>query len=273
MDMNAGFVSAILKWPFKMSGCFHPPPGPGAFLPDVKVSLKNTHFTTGSGTFHLPTHSRQILYESTPMSALEKAIELLCTGGAALTIEFTSAAESGLLDEKCSFLTLALNIIGETGSAAVIADEAGRLLHCGLHCPETGLVLDATGIRPAAAQEARWMARLPGGCSQTIMAMDQLEALSPPECGFYARVLAAFEKVAAASIHQSASPAAPKALPALVGYQVQNEFGVHWARRASYEILNQETATADLFAARTSPVGTWLMVAIFDGDIEDPAFI
>lgn len=207
------------------------------------------------------------------MSALEKAIELLRTGGAALTIEFTSAAESGLLDEKCSFLTLALNIFGETGSAAVITDEAGNLVHCGLHCPENGLVLDATGIRPAAAQQAHWMARLPGACSQTIMAMDQLEALSPPECGFYARVLAAFDKVAAASIHQASPHAAPKALPSLVGYQVQNEYGEHWANRASFEILNQEAATADLHAARTSPVGTWLMVAIFDGDIEGPTFI
>lgn len=51
---------------------------------------------------------------------------MLLTGGAALTIDFTIEAESGLLDEKCSFLTLALNIIGETGSEAALIASPGR---------------------------------------------------------------------------------------------------------------------------------------------------
>ncbi len=60
--------------------------------------------------------------------------------------------------------------------------------------------------------------------------------------------------------------------PAIIGYQVQNAAGENWGDRPSFEILTAETAIADLQAARQLSDGLWLMVAILDGDIEEPTF-
>lgn len=60
-------------------------------------------------------------------------------------------------------------------------------------------------------------------------------------------------------------------LPKIIGYQVQNELGGNWSERPSYLILSEETAIRDLLEAR-SQRGLWLMIAIFDGDIEDHEF-
>jgi hypothetical protein len=57
----------------------------------------------------------------------------------------------------------------------------------------------------------------------------------------------------------------------IVGYQVHDHRGNHWADRSSFEILTEETALNDLKAARNGQ-GCWLMTAILDGDIEKPTF-
>lgn len=208
------------------------------------------------------------------MSALENAIQLLRTGDAALTIEFTDDAQSGLLTEQCSFLTLALDIIGETRKAAVITDQNGHLIHCGLYCVETGLVLDAAGIRPVTQQEAKWEALHPGLCNHAVIGIDELKALSPPESLFFSRVLARFDKVAAAHLPKDESAeSTSQGVPSVIGYQVHNQDGEQWAGRYSFEILNQETATRDLLAARGNGQGLWLMIAILDGDVEGPVFV
>lgn len=61
--------------------------------------------------------------------------------------------------------------------------------------------------------------------------------------------------------------------PAIVGYQVQDERGNNWGERASFEILSQALAISDLKEARANSSGTWLMIAILDGDVEEPTFI
>lgn len=68
----------------------------------------------------------------------------------------------------------------------------------------------------------------------------------------------------------NAKPA--KQSPAILGYQVQNADGENWGGRPSFEILTAETAITDLQAARRSSEGLWLLVAILDGDIEEPTF-
>lgn len=57
----------------------------------------------------------------------------------------------------------------------------------------------------------------------------------------------------------------------IVGYQVQDHHGNHWADRPSYEILTEETALSDMEAASKGQ-GCWLMIAILDGDIEEQTF-
>jgi hypothetical protein len=57
----------------------------------------------------------------------------------------------------------------------------------------------------------------------------------------------------------------------IVGYQVHDHRGNHWAGRPSYEILTEETALSELKAARKGQ-GCWLMTAVLDGDIEEPTF-
>lgn len=59
----------------------------------------------------------------------------------------------------------------------------------------------------------------------------------------------------------------------IVGYQVTNPIsGDHWDNRPSFEILDQATAIADLEAARAATEGHYLLVAILEGDIDDPLF-
>jgi hypothetical protein len=57
----------------------------------------------------------------------------------------------------------------------------------------------------------------------------------------------------------------------IVGYQVQDDRGNNWAGRPSYEILTEATAISDLTAARKGQ-GFWLMIAILEDDIEEPAY-
>jgi hypothetical protein len=60
-------------------------------------------------------------------------------------------------------------------------------------------------------------------------------------------------------------------LSRIVGYQVVDSHGNHWADRASFLILSEQTAINDLSAARNGQ-GFWTMVAILDGDIQEPQF-
>ena len=59
----------------------------------------------------------------------------------------------------------------------------------------------------------------------------------------------------------------------IIGYQVQDQHGQHWADRPSYEVLSKPTAIRDLRRARAeNPEMCYLMIAILDGDIEEPVF-
>lgn len=60
--------------------------------------------------------------------------------------------------------------------------------------------------------------------------------------------------------------------PKIVGYQVQDEKGNNWADRPSFLILSQQTAIGDMAEARRRQFGIWLMITIFDGDIEEPEY-
>jgi hypothetical protein len=62
------------------------------------------------------------------------------------------------------------------------------------------------------------------------------------------------------------------ALPKIVGYQVQDEKGNNWADRPSFLILSEQTALGDMAQARMRQFGIWLMIAIFEGDIEEPEY-
>lgn len=59
--------------------------------------------------------------------------------------------------------------------------------------------------------------------------------------------------------------------PQIIGYQVQNSVGDNWADRPSFVVLDAETAIADLLAARKADCD-WVMIAILEGDIEEPSF-
>lgn len=59
----------------------------------------------------------------------------------------------------------------------------------------------------------------------------------------------------------------------IIGYQVKDQHGEHWADRPSYEVLSKQTAIGDLIRARAeNPEKSYMMIAILDGDIEEPAF-
>lgn len=60
--------------------------------------------------------------------------------------------------------------------------------------------------------------------------------------------------------------------PKIVGYQVHDEQGNHWADRPSYLILSQKTAINDMIQARRRQFGLWSMIVIFQGDIEEPEY-
>jgi hypothetical protein len=57
----------------------------------------------------------------------------------------------------------------------------------------------------------------------------------------------------------------------IVGYQVRTPAGDHWANRPDNLIISQGTAIKDLRTARKGQ-GQWLMVAVLEGDVENPSF-
>ena len=58
----------------------------------------------------------------------------------------------------------------------------------------------------------------------------------------------------------------------VIGYQVQDANGDNWADRPSYLILGLQTASADLQAARACSDRLFFMIAVLEGDIENPEF-
>lgn len=58
----------------------------------------------------------------------------------------------------------------------------------------------------------------------------------------------------------------------IIGYQVQNRNGEHWAGRPSNVILTEETAVREYGQARTYNDSPYKMIAILEGDIEHPVF-
>lgn len=59
----------------------------------------------------------------------------------------------------------------------------------------------------------------------------------------------------------------------IIGYQVQDQHGNNWADRPSYEILTEQTAIKDLLDARNANNNSlFVMIAIIEGDIEEPTF-
>lgn len=57
-----------------------------------------------------------------------------------------------------------------------------------------------------------------------------------------------------------------------IGYQVTNSKGENWADRPSFEILDNETAGADLKEAQKTGQQDWQLIPIHEGDIESPSF-
>lgn len=58
---------------------------------------------------------------------------------------------------------------------------------------------------------------------------------------------------------------------AIVGYQVQDSDCNNWGDRPSFLILTEKTAINDLLEARKSG-GFWTMIAILNGDVQDPSY-
>lgn len=58
----------------------------------------------------------------------------------------------------------------------------------------------------------------------------------------------------------------------IIGYQVQDEHGNNWGNRPSYHILTEQAATRDLHQSREELSANFVMVAILNGDIEQPTF-
>ncbi|TNC80797.1 MAG: hypothetical protein C9356_11785 [Oleiphilus sp.] len=58
----------------------------------------------------------------------------------------------------------------------------------------------------------------------------------------------------------------------IIGYQVQDTAGNNWGGRPSYEVLTEATATKDLLDARSTATALFTMIAVLDGDIEEPIF-
>lgn len=198
------------------------------------------------------------------MKPIQLLVMKLCTGPNGLIIELPAEQESSCL--QASFLTVALNILAETGQAVAVI-ENGEMRHCALLSPKNNLVLDSSGIRPGEQFNEYWQRLTSGKATIQQMSIADLVALCPPESGFFARALSSFEKVVVKNVPMTALA------PAIVGYQVHNRDQEHWADRPSFEILPMEMAHQDLLEAREEQPGAgWLMVAILDGDIETPTF-
>lgn len=198
------------------------------------------------------------------MKPIQLLVMKLCTGPKALIIELPAEQEASCL--QASFLTVALNILAETGQAVAVV-ENGEMRHCALLSPKNNLVLDSTGIRPLEQFNEYWQRMTVGKTTIQQMTIADLVSLCPPESGFFARALSSFEKVVVKHLPITALA------PAIVGYQVHSRDQEHWADRPSFEILSMEMAHQDLVEARGSqPDAGWLMVAILDGDIEAPTF-
>lgn len=58
----------------------------------------------------------------------------------------------------------------------------------------------------------------------------------------------------------------------VIGYQVMNADGRHWNDRDSYEILTEATASKEIDEAWETGEPHWYMVAVREGDIEEPEF-
>jgi len=59
----------------------------------------------------------------------------------------------------------------------------------------------------------------------------------------------------------------------ILGYQVQDQQGNHWANRPSFEILTEQTALKELMESRNNSASAcWNIIAITEGDIEEPTF-
>ncbi|SBW84443.1 hypothetical protein PVE_R2G0416 [Pseudomonas veronii 1YdBTEX2] len=188
----------------------------------------------------------------------------LCTGPRSLIVDLPAEPEASCL--QASFLTVALNILGETGQAVVVL-ENGELRHCALLSPKNNLVLDSAGIQPLEKFQQYWLRLTDAKATIQQMTIAGLVALSPPESGFFARALSTFEKVVVKHLPVTALA------PAILGYQVHNSDQEHWAGRPSFEILPMEMAHQDLIEARDAhPKAGWQMIAVLDGDIESPTF-
>ncbi|WP_439126157.1 MAG: hypothetical protein ACNJA3_27705 (plasmid) [Pseudomonas rhizophila] len=198
------------------------------------------------------------------MKPIQLLVMKLCTGTKTLIIELPAEQEASCL--QASFLTVALNILAETGQAVAVV-ENGEMRHCALLSPKNNLVLDSTGIRPLEQFNEYWQHMTVGKATIQQMTIADLVSLCPPESNFFARALSSFEKVVVKHLPMTALA------PAIVGYQVHNGDQEHWADRPSFEILSMEMAHQDLVEAREAQPGAgWLMIAILDGDIEAPTF-
>ncbi|RMM39146.1 hypothetical protein QO021_28640 (plasmid) [Pseudomonas amygdali pv. lachrymans] len=198
------------------------------------------------------------------MKPIQLLVMKLCTGPRSLIIDLPSEPEGSCL--QASFLTVALNILGETGQAVVVLIN-GELCHCALLSPKNNLVLDSAGIKPLDQFQQYWLRLTDAKATFQQMTIADLIALCPPESGFFARALSSFEKVVVKHLPMTALA------PAIVGYQVHNRYQEHWGDRPSFEILPLEMAHQDLIEARgAQPHAGWQMIAVLDGDIESPTF-
>jgi len=61
----------------------------------------------------------------------------------------------------------------------------------------------------------------------------------------------------------------------IVGYQVENaDTGEHWGDRPSFEIIKDELAALEeLRQAKASGSGTWRLLTLQEGDVENPTFV
>lgn len=197
------------------------------------------------------------------MTPIQQLMHQMVHGDSSLVLDLPSEPDTTTL--QSSFLTVALNIIGQTGRAMAVIED-GELVHCALFAPQSGLVLDSTGIRPATDFQSAWFVRRAGMASIQDLTIAELEVICPPESGFFARALSSFEKVVVKHFKSNE-------LPAIVGFQVKNEDGYHWGGRPSFEILSQDIAHHDLVTARfAQPEKKWVMITVLEGDIQDPKF-
>lgn len=77
------------------------------------------------------------------MKPIQLLVMKLCTGPKALIIELPAEQEASCL--QASFLTVALNILAETGQAVAVV-ENGEMRHCALLSPKTILCWTPRGF-------------------------------------------------------------------------------------------------------------------------------